>query len=203
MFSKTLVILIGIYLLLTIIGIGSGCMEYSMLHNLKNVTEAEADANDIRQAIIGLLQTLVYIPCFILFLIWLNRYSKNTHSMARKKLTYTPGWTVGYFFIPILSLFRPYQAVSELYRENNQNASQSILAWWWAAWIISTLAGKASFKLSIRAKTLSELKLANQVTIFSDAIDVITFSLLLIMIVKMTKWQIEKHDQVQKLETTP
>ena len=34
-------------------------------------------------------------------------------------MTFTPGWIAGWFFVPIMNLFRPYEAVKELYGERH------------------------------------------------------------------------------------
>lgn len=200
LFAQIAIILFCIYLFANVISICSGILEYNLLHNLEEATESEIDWNDIRQVIIALFQILIYIPTFILFFIWLYRYSCNTHSLIKKPLTYTPGWTVGYFFIPIVNLFRPCQAINELCKENNKGKSSDIVGWWWATWVVSTILGKASLKLSIKAETLSQFQIANVISIISDSSDFICLSILIYLVWKMTNWQLARFREFSEQE---
>ena len=62
-------------------------------------------------------------------------------------MTFTPGWCAGWFFVPIMNLFRPYQAVKEIYQASDpecgphdwQGRGAGLVGLWWALWIISNI----------------------------------------------------------------
>ncbi|MCD6453152.1 MAG: DUF4328 domain-containing protein [Dehalococcoidales bacterium] len=100
---------------------------------------------------IATVQTIVVVISFILFLIWVYRTHKNLPHLDVKGLRFTPGWSVGWFFVPIMNLFRPYQVVSEAWRASYPAADISdaeswkrvktlpIVGWWWALCLISSI----------------------------------------------------------------
>ena len=92
----------------------------------------------------------VYITGGILFCVWLVRASKNARALGAQEMEYSPGWTVGWFFVPVLNLFRPYEAVKELYQASDPEAGPTdwaafeppgLLLTWWFSWIAFTIVG--------------------------------------------------------------
>ena len=71
---------------------------------------------------------------------WMWRANKNAHSLASMIET-SPGWAWGAFFIPIWNLFKPFQAMSEIWRSAESPVSWRGLAtpliiWvWWGLWL--------------------------------------------------------------------
>ncbi len=75
--------------------------------------------NDPIQVIVGLLQSGLGIVTGIAFLKWIYRAYKNIKGFGAEGLRFSPGWAVGYYFIPILSLIRPVQVMSEIWRASD------------------------------------------------------------------------------------
>lgn len=68
--------------------------------------------------------------------------------------------------MPIISLFRPFKIMQELYEELlgilykkdiYTNISSQFLGWWWFLWILNGIIGQMSFRYSLRAESLNEL----------------------------------------------
>lgn len=68
---------------------------------------------DLLELITGLLQITVFIATAIFFLIWLYRVYGNLRSLGASTVEYTPGWAVGWFFVPLANLVIPYKIVHE------------------------------------------------------------------------------------------
>ena len=49
----------------------------------------------------------------------------------------TPAWAVGYYFIPVVSLWKPYVSMCEMRQASYGMANQlkSLLAYWWFFWL--------------------------------------------------------------------
>ena len=101
------------------------------------------------QAEIG-LTVLTVVP----FLMWHFRASKNLQGFVSSGQSYTPGWALGCWFIPILNLFLPYRAISEVWRGSDRHILTEadfdwekapgtiLLPLWWGLWIVSRFAGR-------------------------------------------------------------
>lgn len=67
----------------------------------------------------GDIGALVEIVTGILFCIWIHCAHKNLSSLNVQGLRFSPGWSVAYFFIPVLFWYRPFQVVNEIYKASN------------------------------------------------------------------------------------
>ena len=63
--------------------------------------------------------TVLRIVSAVLYCRWLHRAWKDNGLLEGRSLSMTAGAAVASFFIPIVSLFRPYQAVKELYEASD------------------------------------------------------------------------------------
>jgi hypothetical protein len=98
---------------------------------------------------------LSLLVCVIVVGRWIYRASANAHAISDEK-TISPGWAVGSYFIPILNLFRPYQAMREIwlashFRGNwHAESTPGLLVLWWSLWIGTAILGNVSLQLSLR-----------------------------------------------------
>lgn len=88
----------------------------------------------------------------IAFLVWRHRIQVNLcGAMPVSRPEYTPGWAVGWWFVPLANLVKPKQAMDEAWLASDPllpagatgwrgRRVNPILGWWWAAWILSWLA---------------------------------------------------------------
>lgn len=68
---------------------------------------------------IALLELIIYLTTVVFFCIWLYRAYNNLRAFyASRRLTYSPGWAVGSFFIPFANLIIPYRAVRETWQKS-------------------------------------------------------------------------------------
>lgn len=167
--AKTAIIFIWAVLALEIISLFSGYLQYDLLQSAANgqeITIEIASANDTREQIIGIISIIINIISIVTFIMWFRRAYFNLHQKV-KHLAYSEGWAAGSWFVPILSLFRPFQIMKELYTEtkiafekNNilgtENIGTSALGWWWTLWIISSFLGQFVFRYSQRANGIDE-----------------------------------------------
>jgi hypothetical protein len=107
--------------------------------------------------LIAILELAVRFICAVIFLIWLHRVYANLPVMGSRNLNYSPGWAVGWWFIPFLNLVRPYQVVKELYSESHiavqdsggepSEATTENVGFWWGTFLISGFALRISDKM--------------------------------------------------------
>ncbi len=156
---------------------------------------AAAESNDARQGIIGIIQLAVFIVTAILILKWIYRANLNARQLGATDMEFTPGWSIGWYFIPIAFLWKPYQAMKEIWWASKSPAKWKgkstpyLPQWWWFFWIISHFLGQASFRLSLRAKELNELVYANVFTLLSDIWEIPLNLIILAIIARVYKMQ--------------
>ncbi len=79
-------------------------------------------SNEMESYQIGLLQILLFNLTIICFLGWLHRAYRNLEIFGKNNNRFSPGWAVGWWFIPVANIFRPFQIMDELW-QNSLNIS--------------------------------------------------------------------------------
>jgi len=67
---------------------------------------------------------------------------RNLHTIGSKKVRMSPGWGVGWYFVPIANLWQPAEGMSQIYHGTyaameERSAANSPIPLWWAAWLIT------------------------------------------------------------------
>lgn len=204
--SKFLLVLLALSFGLSLIALFSDYLEYNFLISVQDgveVTEEQALANDARQGIIGISQITLYLITVVVFCMWVYRMSRNANSIENSSLDTSPGWAVGYFFIPILNLWKPYQALKESYEAFiKYPSSNSVLSLWWFAWIVSNILGRIAFRIIMRAETLEELIRASVISIGVDAFDLFLTGMAILVVITVSRACADyfKVDEFQEAE---
>lgn len=97
----------------------------------------------------GLLSPLLSLVAGVAFLNWLHLSHRNLVSLAATSIRFSPGWAVGYYFIPLLNFFRPYQVMREVWAGSDpgqidgspvKRSPARMVGNWWTAWLLASLA---------------------------------------------------------------
>jgi hypothetical protein len=73
------------------------------------------------------------------------RMMKNAHTFDNNEELISPGWAVGWYFVPFANLVMPARAVGQIWRatfnrRGEPEKGSGVIGWWWAFWIISGIA---------------------------------------------------------------
>ncbi|MCA9640198.1 MAG: DUF4328 domain-containing protein [Myxococcales bacterium] len=92
---------------------------------------------------IALWSMLIFYVTAIFFGMFLYRASDNTWAFGARRLRFSPGWTVGWFMIPIANLFVPYFVLKELWWASGERVEQpqtsGNIKLWWVLWLVGAL----------------------------------------------------------------
>ncbi len=87
--------------------------------------------------LVMLLDSLVALPVLILFFCWIHQADRNCRQFGATDMRFTPGWSVGCFFVPLLNLYRPYQAMKQIWQVSTNPTNwkserrPDMLVYWW------------------------------------------------------------------------
>ena len=96
---------------------------------------------------------IAFIACVIIIGRWIYRASANAHALS-DEMTISPAGAVGWYFVPIMNLFKPYQAMREIwlashFRGNwHGEPSPSLVGIWWALWIVVNILDNVTSRLT-------------------------------------------------------
>ena len=108
--------------------------------------------------LLSLVEVLARLATIVVFLIWLHRVYSNLSALQARDLEFTPGWAVGWWFIPFANLIKPYQVVTEAWRESDPEydanlgyltssvGAPSVFPIWWGAFIIGNIISRIADK---------------------------------------------------------
>ena len=98
--------------------------------------------------------------CIVLVCMWIHRAHSNLHQAGIEGLEFTPGWAVGWYFIPFANLVKPYGAMRELWHASHGQTGDlaapapSLINYWWAAWIAGNIISNISMQMVMRDPSL-------------------------------------------------
>lgn len=209
--AQIVVVLLGAELLLAMASMGSSLLQAELLSRIKAdapYTQAEADANDLREMAVGLLAAGLAIISGIAFLKYLGRLNHNAQAMGATDLSATPGWTIGYFFVPIMNLYRPYQILQEIWKasvpepgEWKEREGWTLLGWWWGVRLLDVVANQAVFRLSMAADAqqpgyVDHLISITYLALAAETLDAILSLLSIFMVAGFQRRQEERYEKV-------
>ncbi|RZM16111.1 MAG: DUF4328 domain-containing protein [Sphingomonas sp.] len=135
----------------------------------------------------GVLNVLAVAAAGVAVLRWIYLTSRNAHALGAA-MAVTPGWAVGWFFVPIANLWKPFQAVRETWQVSADPHAPdtvpipAVLRIWWGCWIASSLISNIDFRLSMHAETAEQLITASWFTVAAVPVDIaLTIALTTIM----------------------
>lgn len=170
--GSVLVIMLMIDLATSLVSLVSDGMEVSLLNQIQAgefVTDAEMDANDLRQGLVGVWILGYMIALFIVFGKWIYRAAANAHLMAPGFMEYSAGWCVGWYFIPFMNLFKPFQAMRQIWQASAASPVQDpddlgtpgFLRMWWGLWLLSGIMGQISFRIVMNDDSIESYLVAD------------------------------------------
>ena len=120
-----------------------------------NVTESQLLASDANIEALARLHLLAFVVAGIAFLFWLHSATTRAQSLGTESMAFTPGASVGWWFIPVINLVQGYRTVHEVWKASDprnrvgdprygQGESGTWLLWaWWLTYIGANVASRA------------------------------------------------------------
>jgi len=185
-----------------VLALVSGSLELQLLKQYEAgmfetdaAAQAAGDSSDQRQMMVGIAQIVASITTGILVLVWIYRANGGARRQGAADMQFTPGWAIGWYFIPFANLFKPYQAMKEIWKASKDPRAWSgadvppLLGYWWFFWIIGNILGNASFRLSLRADELGSIIAANIVTLASNVCSIPLLMLFIVIVRRVSAMQ--------------
>ncbi|GAB4513810.1 MAG: hypothetical protein Tsb0020_32170 [Haliangiales bacterium] len=193
--------------------------DLELLNLLPAAFNGDTAATDAVIALSSSLESLTYagivllILCGVGFFAWAYRANNNARALGAGHMQNSPGWTIGWFFMPILGMWKPYFAIKEIWHASRPegdldatpesgmewltepDATPWFLPMWWWAWLGAGIAAQLGAVWLTDAMSLEDNQFALTVDIVASAIDVAATGLVLAVIWSTTKRQLTRAER--------
>lgn len=148
----------------------------------------EGNISEVVIGLAALVELATFLVAGFLSLKWVYRVQMNAHTLAGG-LASTPPWAVGWFFVPIMNLYKPYEALKQAWQvaRSPQGWSQvtlpSVINWWWGLWLTSNIALNVYGRLDLGSQALDLSKLADTIGLVAEGLT-LAAGLLFIQVVR-------------------
>jgi hypothetical protein len=115
------------------------------------------------EGLLMIVQACMYLACVICFLLWLYRASRNIQALGAEKVEHSPRGAIGWWFVPIANLFKPYIVLKEIYQASKSSQDQprrwklkpvpAVFGWWWGCWLLGQMGSRAVTRLGGNVET--------------------------------------------------
>jgi hypothetical protein len=94
------------------------------------------------QTMLSQFVTIPYVAAWLAYFVWIYGVQRNLPALGVAEPQFSPGWAVAWYLIPIMALFKPFEAMRELWfgsdpglagvpRENWPQRPVPLVRWWW------------------------------------------------------------------------
>ena len=158
--------------------------------------------------VLGLTAVAVYLATVVVFLMWLYRVSNNVAAFGATT-QHSSGWAVGSFFVPIMNLFVPYQAVRDIWGKSEPNATDAFsygvsppgfFPAWWGFWLASNFSSNIYFRMTMAEASAEALA---TIGILSEALSIVAAVFAIQVVKAIDRRQEERARNLQQAFPTP
>lgn len=124
---------------------------------------------------------------------WIYRVNLNASILAPGK-SISPGWAVGWFFVPFGNFVMPFRAMRETWQISHEagdwqkSTTPGLLSWWWGLFLLTSILANVSGRLGADADA-GALMLAEELSLVSSCLAIPLVVVLRAVITRITDAQ--------------
>lgn len=155
-----------------------------------------AHASDARVNAFALLFLITVIAAYIAGGVWIYNAACNVRALGARGLDTSPGWAVGWYFVPFMCLFKPFLAMEEIDRASasptawGSQRTPGLLRWWWALWLLAGLSGNLlNVFRRVMTSSLAELSTLTVFQLIDAGVDIVATGLFIAVVWRIYRRQ--------------
>ncbi len=202
--------LLAVMILLDIAGLYNDAAQYHVLDRASQglpVDMASAQAANARYNATVLATLATYIFASVPFLMWMFRAYQNLPALGAAHLDHTPGMAVGWWFVPIANLVKPYTAMAEIWCNSDpkgigefaRRGSLALVNVWWASYLLRNIGGyvlRLQSTDAIRRQSLPDLMSVTAADMVFHVVSIVAAALAILVIQRINAMQDERIDAI-------
>ncbi len=144
---------------------------------------------------------LLLIATYVVFGMWIYRAAANVDLAMVQGFRYTPGWAVGWYFIPLANFYKPFAAMRQIWNASNGgrylDRSEPLLVYWWGMWTLTSVASYFAFRSGLNPENAAEARSALEAETFSSVLCLALYPLAWRLVDRITRAQGERLTSAQ------
>ena len=158
---------------------------------------AGAFSSELLIGLVAVVGVAFTVASAVLILIWIYRANANAHQLGGSNMKFTPGWSVGWYFIPIFWFWKPYQAMKEIWQVSSNpldwwtQEAPGLIGWWWGLFLVSNVLSSAAIRMT--GGWSGEVPTGSTIWIMSDVVSILAILVTVALIKEISKMQIAKE----------
>lgn len=141
-----------------------------------------------------------------MFLGWSHRVHRNLQrSLAVVGLDITPGWSVGWWFVPFANFVKPKHAMNQAWLGSSPDEPPGSTSWkrrrptpllsfWWAAFLITGFVGQLAVRMTSADADLETFRSGIQASIASSAIGILAAVVAIAVVRSVTERHVRRAE---------
>jgi Domain of unknown function (DUF4328) len=155
----------------------------------RSLSNSEQQAIGVAVGLPAILFLLAYIGAAIAVPMWCHRVYRNLSSLGAQSLSFSPGWAAGAWFVPVLSIWRPYEVLREVWQNSRpKGESWTLLKVYWAAWLIGNWLGTVTTTIT---RSTSDIA-SDAVNLFINLVDLVAAVVAILVVLRVTRGQLTR-----------
>ncbi|MEX3017263.1 DUF4328 domain-containing protein [Gymnodinialimonas hymeniacidonis] len=139
------------------------------------LSAAEMDAEAARIDGTGIFVAGVFlialIGSYIASGMWIYRAASNAQAVTPNPEVITPGWAVGWYFVPFANFVMPYKAMRQTWDGLVGSGGRDWPSWaiiWWLLWVATTVIAGVSNNINFNAYTIEDFRTGTTLDVVSS-----------------------------------
>jgi hypothetical protein len=158
------------------------------------------------------IQVTLFVATAVAFLAWLFQARVNLRAFGVRRPSYSRGWVVWSFLVPLVNLFRPYQVIREIWQASDPRSHDAfnwrslpvskLLPAWWALFVgWGLLELMALLSNTGAGVNLAKLQLSRGLTTLADICAAVSAFLACFVVARISNAQQDKWQDQQRAES--
>lgn len=173
----------------------------------RRVSPSTAYLADGLARFLGISLGVVVLASFVLYLVWQYHVNRNFHALGFENMSFSPGWSVGWWFIPLANLIQVPRVVGELRRlaqateagrtwQVNQGTGLVII--WWLLYVLGTVADRIVVRRYLSSADINDYVTATWIGLGGSVCAIVASVLLIRIVQDIKRGQIQMIDRTQR-----
>lgn len=198
-------VLLGLAMVADVFAIVTGAQYYSLWsrvgeEGLHTVGLEEAEGVERLYSLAGVIQTVTFLMCAIVFILWFRQMRENAELFAPDAHSKARHWVVWGWILPVVSLWFPRRialdigTASEL-RPGLPDAPRTpvnLVNAWWTVWICDTTLSNLAAQFARRVEEAGPVKAVVGLTMAADLLDIAAGVLAILVVRRLTRMQLRR-----------